>query len=366
METPKVDTTTANELVDRMIARAASLSGGKIRSTDLVIKSFFEVAAIAALEVVESLNSKANDLENTILAYFGLTRREGTAATGTITIELDGLYPDSFLLPAASTITSGGIKFETVADLVIPAYELTSSTIVRAQSVGLNGNLPSATSISFLNIPRVAAIAWIDDTAGGLDAETEEEWQSRITSTIRRRDTLISLTDFEEEVKSILGVGSQAIAVGRLSPQDTYDNGFVTVFAINPDGSLLTSSQATTLNLQVSPKAPMATVTIRSMENQTIKVSAILEIESNGEVDETIASVDSAIRTYLSPINLKQLLLPKALEFNIQQIPNVMLGTVTVALDDLTQPKNLPNAWTVAIAGEIEIVIIKNGIEYSN
>lgn len=368
MDTPQVDKDTANALVQRMIDRAASLSGGQLRAFQVgsPIRMFFESIAIAAVEVSEELNKKTNDLENQILSYFGLVRRTGTAATGTVTIELDGLYPDSFLLPASFKLNSAGIEFETAGDVVIPAYNLTSSTLVRATSVGANTNLPSSSGITFTNINRVASIVWVDDTAGGLDAETEEEWQQRIVSTLRRRDTLISLIDFEEEVRSILGTGSNAIAVGRLSPQDTYDNGYVTVFGINADGTLLTTSQISDLSERISPKAPMATVTVKTMENQEIKVSSILEITSNGDVDTTLSTVETAIKNYLSPKELKQLILPKALEYNIQQLPNVMPGTVTVEFDDLAQPKNLPNSWTVAIAGTVEVTVIKDKIEYTN
>ena len=107
---------------------------------------------------------------------WGITRKAGARAVGTVTFSGSGLVPAGSVLRSDS-----GLLFTVDADVVVPG---TGS--VTAQAVGGASNLEAGDAL-----PLVQAVAGVSGTAqvvsmtGGVDAETDEELRDRVLTALR-------------------------------------------------------------------------------------------------------------------------------------------------------------------------------------
>ncbi|MBW4666453.1 MAG: baseplate J/gp47 family protein [Cyanomargarita calcarea GSE-NOS-MK-12-04C] len=362
---PQVDTTTAQQLLDASIQRAIAVSNGKLTDFSPVspVTAILEAGAIAGSTVITKVNELASTLEANCISYFGVERRLGRVAVGTIKIDLDGVYAEPFLLPSGFRFSNSGMTWETTQEVSIPPYQTSGNAFAIALTIGDF----SDNAITYSPIPRVASITWLEEPSGGQDVETDEEWKARILGSLRRRDTLLSEDDFEDTVQEYLGIGSVALAVGRLKPDKaTYGNGYVGVFGLNPDGTIMSEAQRSQLESFLNRKAAMALVTLWNVDTFDINVSAIAGILPTANPDNIAPLVQAKITEYLKPGNLPlgDLILNKAIEKRIQDIPGVAEGIVSVKLNGLAQPQTLPNRWTVGKLGKLELILVNQGREF--
>lgn len=350
---PDIDTQTIASLVAAAQDRAQEISGGKLRnfSPSSPVTAILEGVAVIGEQVISKVNDLAGTLEANRIAVFGIERRLGAKALGTIEVGLDALYSDSFFLARGFRLSLDGIEFETIADLTIPPYTDAGRVTIIAVEAGSLGNLPQTAIASYDDVRRVRRIALIEPTKNGDDGESEQDWKDRIYRLLRRRDTLISEDDFEEEVRTFLGVGSTALAIGRLREDKTrYANGYVGVFGLNPDGSPLNSAQIAQLGGYLNNKAAMATISLWSIELFNISVSVVAGFIAGSNPQALSTEINRVLRAYLKPGNLTpgKAILNKALELRVQQISGIQEGVVSVEINGLAQPQALPNLWTVA------------------
>ncbi len=365
MQPPQIDTATAKQLLDASIQQAIAVSGGRLTdfSPASPVTAILEASSLAGSTVISKVNELASTLEANRISYFGVERRLGRVAVGTIKIDLDGVYAESFLLPAGFRFSNSGITWETTQEVSIAPYQTSGNAFAIALTVGDF----SDNAITYSPIPRVASITWLELPSGGQSVETDEEWKNRILSSLRRRDTLLSEDDFEDTVREYLGIGSVALAVGRLKPDKaTYGNGYVGVFGLNPDGTPMSESQRSQLESFLNRKAAMALVTLWNVDTFSVNVSAIAGILPTANPDNIAPLVQAKITEYLKPGNLPlgDLILNKALEKRIQDVPGVAEGIVSVKLNGLAQPQTLPNRWTVGRLGKLELILVNQGREF--
>jgi hypothetical protein len=251
--------------------------------------------------------------------------------------------------------------FITITDLSIPAYT-ESGTVTIASTVTGKVEVGSGTQGTFLAIPRVLSITLTEDTRGGRDAETDTEWKQRIYGTLRRRDTLLSPDDFEDDVVDFLGDGSSALAIGRLKDKTTYQNGYVSVFGLNSDGSQLNSAQISQLQEYLFSKVAMASVSVYSMEPFDLNISVLCSFMSSASPEAIATEIYKVIDSYFKPGALPpgQSILNKALEFRINAVTGIIEGAVNVKFNGLASPQALPNAWSFARWNAIALRLIKS------
>lgn len=348
---------TVQSLVNKGIEAAKAASNNKL---DFAIASpgsvLMEGFATIAAEFQSRLNEQANTIELNRLALLGIEKQVGVGAVGTVKVTLGGAYSEAFQLPAGYEITIAGVTFETVSNLTIPAFA-TEGTVAIASTVnGIAGNLPAGSAISYLPPAKVSTITLIDGTAGGRDDETDDDWKTRIQQSIRYRDVPISEEDFEGEAQDQLGDGSVALAVGRLKPnQQDYENGYVYVFALNPDGSQLNTAQISQLQEALTRKAAMATVTVGSIESFSVDVAVYAKFDGNAQA--IAAQITQAVTSFLKPgiLTPGEQILPKSLEYDVQSIDGILRGVVSVTLNGFEQPQSLPNRWTIGVLGKLSI-----------
>lgn len=363
---PTIDTKTATDLLVLGQQRASEVSGGRLSdfSPASPVTAILEAVAVIGTQVLQQVNDLATTLEASRLSLFGLARRGGANAVGTILVRLDGLYAEPFSLPRGFKLQVAAVQFQTTEDLTIAPYIDSGTVGIVATTAGSSGNLSANSPISNQSLRRLATITLTEDTKNGQDEESFESFRSRVYALLRRRDTLISLDDFESEVVDFLGTFSQSLAIARLKPdRATYANGYVTIFALNADGSLLTNSQITQLSELLNRKAAMATITVWSMETFTVDVDCVVGIDAGAITDSIAASIYQILKTFFQSGNLLpgEPVLNKAIEARIQTIVGVTLGVIDVKLNGFSMPAALPSRWTVAVLGKVAIALILNG-----
>ncbi|KAB8333791.1 hypothetical protein SD80_011585 [Scytonema tolypothrichoides VB-61278] len=363
---PPIDTKTTSDLVTLGQERALAVSAGRLNdfSPGSPVIAILEAVATQGSQIITTVNSLGSTLERNRLSLFGVERRQGTNAVGTIGVRLDGLYADPFVLPRGFRVVINGIQFETTADLGIPAYTDYGTVPIISLTPGSRGNVSQLTPVSFPSVRRLGAIALTEPTRNGQDAETEAEFQQRIYGLLRRRETLISEDDFEAAVIDFLGVGSTALSIGRLKPDKiTYQNGYVGVFGLNTDGSALSTGQISALSDLLNRKAAMATITVWTIDTFTINVDIVVAIQSGVLPDAIALSIQQNVRDFLFPGKLPagESIYPKALEARIQAIPGVVLGVIDVKLNGFAMPQPMPHLWTVGVLGMLKVTVNLNG-----
>ncbi|MBW4633567.1 MAG: baseplate J/gp47 family protein [Iphinoe sp. HA4291-MV1] len=352
MANPDIDTTTAQQLLLEAQEKAKEVSAGKLSDFSVAspVTALLEAVAIIATRTQTVVNGLSTSIENNRIAIFGIERQQGTAATGSIKITLDALYSEPFFLAKGFDLTIDGIPFETVTDLIIPAYTSSGTVSIICLELSDRGNLPISATVFYQPVSKVSTITLISSTNGGINVESDAEWRQRVYTSIRQRDTLISEEDFEVTVIDYLGAGSTAVAIGRLK-QDrvTYANGYVSVFALNANGSLLNESQLAELNSYLNQKTAMAYVIVSSLDLFTITLTVYASFISGNAPDTIANEIRTVCFNYLKPGQLKpgEQILNKAIEKRIQDISGIKEGVVSVLINGLAQPQSLPNAWTV-------------------
>lgn len=360
MANPPITTETVASLREAGIRAAKAVSKDQLDfaegSPGTVLMEGF---AIVAAQIQSQINQLADTIELNRLALFGIEKRTGVPAVGTINVRLAGSYVEPFQLPAGFEVEIAGVTFETISNLTIPAYTTDGAVSIAALEAGTAGNLPVGSSIRYSLPDKVSVISLVDGTQGGTDNETDEEWQERVQRTIRTRDALVSVDDFQEDVIDQLGDGSTAIAVGKLMPdRNTYENGYVFVFALNPDGSPLNTAQVAQLQESLTRKAPMATISVDSLETLDIDVKVYAGF--SGSADAIASEIRTAVNNFFVPANINPggQISHKAIEYEVQSIEGVRRGVVSVTLNKFEQPLSLPNPWTIGVVKSLAITLV--------
>lgn len=368
MEAPQIDTITAIALLNSAKQKATEVSKGKL--TDLTeaspVTAILEAVSLIGTEVITKVNALASTLEANRISYFGVEKFAGKASVGTVQVNLTGVYAETFSLPVGFKFTCNGIEFELTQPVTIEPYQLNGTATAISLSLGSDTNVSG--SIAFSPVPKVASLEWAEVPTGGQDEESEESWRNRILGTLRRRDTLISEDDFEEATRNYLGTNSVALAVGRLKPNlVNYENGYVAVFGLNPDGTELTNAQRSYLESSLNRRAAMAQINVFSVNLVEFNLRIIAGYEDFANLGVVSEAIALTIKNYLRPGNLElgRMIFNKAIERRVMNVSGVIDGNVSVTLNGLAQPLALPNAWSVGKLKEFRLVLVNNGVENS-
>ncbi|NER90376.1 baseplate J/gp47 family protein [Moorena sp. SIO3A2] len=360
MAIPPITDETIGELVEAARLVAIEKSQGRLRMPPLSPATVIvEAMAVVAVRLQELMNTVAQEVEANRLAIFGFERSPGRKAVGRVEIRLRAIYSTSTQIGAGFPLTIGGVDFETTSEAVIGVFESSTVVGVQALEVGIRGNQPFRSIVGFTDeIPQIESIELIGETLGGVEPETEEEWREYILSKLRVR-ALVSEEDFELEAIDHLGRGSTAVAIARMKPDRTIDqNGYVHVFAINPFLTPLNREQMQDLQDALSRKAAMAVVSVSNMEIEDLSI--VVYAYFTGNANAIAREIRSYVINYFAPTKRTpgEMVLNKGLEFGIQNIAGIKPGLISVQIDGLEQPRQLPNEWTLAHPLVIEVELL--------
>ena len=361
---PKIDIRTSKELLALAIQKAKEVSRNQLSdfSPASPLMAILEAVSLLSGQVQFQVNNLADTLENKRINSFGLARFEAKSSIGIVQINLDGLYSSPFFLAKGFKIQINNIEFKTLNDLIINPFVDSGSVGIIASNPGKIGNLSNSdVVINYDSIKQISSILLLGSTNGGIDSESDEDWQKRIYGTLWRRNTLISEEDFEIELKEYLGINSFTLAIGRLKPDRIHlENGYVYVFGLNPDRSPLNLKQISDLQIYFSKKVAMATVTVGSIETFNLNIKIILTFNNKANPKSLSESLKTVCFDYLNTLEPGMVFMVKALEGRCQRLEGVVEGAISIIVNGLSQNQTMPNLWSVGKYQLIEMELISD------
>ncbi|GAB6276234.1 MAG: hypothetical protein SAMD01599839_07740 [Rectinema sp.] len=229
---------TYKQIIDAM---KAYIVANQTTLTDLnegsVIASMLEAAAREmAAEYIAIITNVDAYQKKIAFAQFDFQRKEGLAASGSVVFGRDIAYRNDISIPAGTKVTTAdGVSFLTTAGLVLAAGSSNSAAVgVLCETVGILGNVAAATiTVIESTIPGLATVSNSAACAGGVNQETEDEYDSRF------REFILGLGK-----SSVHGIRAAVLAVNGIKSCSVVEHfpaesGYnFTVYAENGAGAL--------------------------------------------------------------------------------------------------------------------------------
>lgn len=224
-----------------MSAMKAYVVANQTTITDLnegsVIASILEaVAREMASEYIAIITNIDTYQKKIAFAQFDFRKKTGVAATGSVVFSRDSTYRNDLHIPAGTEVTTpDGITFVTVEDAIIIGGTTESAPVeIKCKTLGASGNVGVGT-ISIINstIPGLSTVTNAVACSGGVDEETDDEYDSRFREFILGL-AQSSVPGIKASVLAINGVKSCSI-VEHFPPESGYH---FTVYAEDGSGTL--------------------------------------------------------------------------------------------------------------------------------
>lgn len=242
----------------------------------------------------KTLQYAVGDMLDALGYRMGVTRLPASPASAPFLFTLSEVLSGDLTIPAGTLITNDGdIYFATDEDLTIEAGNLTGTVNATCTEAGADGNGFGANSIAQLVdlIDGVATAANSATTAGGADAEPDDEYRERIRLSNSTFSTAGPTKAYQYYAKS---ADSSIIDVVVDSPSacvvDIYvltDTGTPTQTVLDKVEAICGADDVRPLTDQVSAKAPTAVnydITIHYYTTAEDEADCVATIEGDGGV----------------------------------------------------------------------------------
>lgn len=369
-------------MLDRMQQRSNGLINDRApHAPTVVLTDVFEFVRLELEYAMDKIAERAATLH---LQTCGIQRQLGRKAQVTLTFTLSSTL-SQFVLSAGYMVTGdSGVEFFTDVDAI--ATNTNSFTVTAtAKEVGTRYNV-AAFSLNGLSQARafLAGVTNIEAAAGGLDAETEDQAKARGYQQIRRKKgVLISTEDFEAYAVEVLGVGAIARCIPLLTPdKQEKQAGFVHIFCLNPDGSVLNEAQQAELQAAMNSQAPpfignpiktaASGVSVSSIDLLGLEVSAIATLIPGDNPDTRAARIYQSLVEFLAPGRLPlgetvvlYSLITQVQNAGVQDVQSVSVNVTsfdelssTTSVETFYGNIELPSEWTAAYCKNVAITLV--------
>lgn len=165
----------ASDVMIRLRVLAAQLDTYCQQAEQTAGQAFFDTATGEALERHAALR--------------GLTRKEGSKATGLVVFQRSTPAGYQILIPAGTLVQSGGAEamtFATVQDVVMGGTLISAIASVQAVEPGSRYNLQNGSiTVMVTPPPGISQVYQLTACQGGSDPETDEELRARLLAACR-------------------------------------------------------------------------------------------------------------------------------------------------------------------------------------
>lgn len=376
LENPILDPRNEEALVQYAADRVFDASAGRINdfSSGSPTLALIEGQAFAGSELLYYANQLPEAFAIAFLKIAGIQQRLGTFAQATLQFRLTTPLTTPFTIPLGYTVkaTNGTVAFATDAVLTIPAGDIVGSVAATATTVGVAGNV-GAFSLRVLTQP-LAYLAGADNleaATGGTEAETLDEVKERAFGAIRRRG-LVSVDDYDQEARAILGPGAIAQTIGNLSADRiATERGAIHVFVLNAGGGPVSAAQLADLQQQLQARSHISTtVAVSEIHIDQVEISVIASLVSGSNPQQAADAIWAELGRYLSPgqLPIGQSIVLKELEFLARQQRGVeYIQTITMGpfLGELRGTNYaLPYVYAAADLVSARVQLIDGGTQY--
>lgn len=221
----------------------------------------------------------------------GITRRAATKAVGTLRFSV--VTPSAVELSISAgtaCMTAGEVRFQTTADAVLPAGELSVDVPAEAVDSGEEGNVPAG-SVVVLTACPVGITGCTNPAAfsGGSDSENDESLRSRVLESYLRLPNGANAAWYEQSAMSHEGVAA-AQTVGRARGVGTVDV-YIATEAGLPDAELLEEVRS-----DLQEKREIAVdVEVLSPEAESVDVTVEIAVAENSSFEAVKPLAEQAV-----------------------------------------------------------------------
>lgn len=226
----------------------------------------------------------------------GITRTAATKAAGTIRFSVRQANTSDLVIGSGTVcMTADEVRFQTTAETVLAAGELTADAPAEALEAGRNGNAAAGT-VRILTACPVGITGCTNPAAftGGSDQEDDESLRERIIESYQRLPNGANAAWYEQTAMSHAGVAA-ARAVGRARGLGTVDVYIATEAGV-PGAELIGAVQA---DLQERREIAVD-VQVKSPEAEEVDVTAEIAVREGADFAAVKAAVEAALAGFFT------------------------------------------------------------------
>ena len=221
--------------------------------------------------------------------YLGLTRREGTKATCSVTLKGTS---GTTLYAGTGFLTADGLTFRLVSTVTIPITGSIVAKLEAEQEGSIYNIAPNSLVNMYVNIAGLSSYT-NGQAEGGTDRESDQSLYQRIVEARQRPDTSGNGWDYRSWALEVDGVGetkSVELAQGA---------GRVEVMVIHSNDNPATEDMMGQVKSNIEEKRPIgATVTVTTPTGLPIAVSAVVTV-SGTTTGAVQTALEKSMQTYL-------------------------------------------------------------------
>ena len=320
--------TDTQALVDELVARYEELMGVTLFPADPIRQLILWFASCISLEH-SYLNVAAQRnlpryatgvyLDSVAEVFYGVGRREATAAETMLLFTLTDVLDEDTTIPEGTEATADSeIYFATTEELVIPAGETAGTVEAECTMTGTAGNGFAVGKISTMvdMIAHVDSVRNTMESAGGSEEESDEEFYSRMRSSLEGFSTAGTAGSYEYQAlqcnSKISAVKAVQLGDAEVGVVFLTDSGIPTADEIAELQAWLNSDDIRALTDRVTVSAPeqvpfQIKLTYYGAKNPE-PGGATLEELVNQAVDDYIQWQTQALGRRINPGKLSNLL----------------------------------------------------------
>ena len=299
-----VDDADPQAIFDRMLALAETrLPQWEPRNGSLEVV-LMEACAVGMADLAYAANRVMGSMVEGLISLYGVTRDEGTPATGTVRLTLTG--------SPTTTIEEGTLFRIEDADSMLVAtesVEVTGGTLdvaVATTDTGgyLNSIVAGTACDPVVSVPHLANCVLHTDLNGGADAEDDLAFLTRAATRFARVTSSLVVPDHFTAYALEQPYVKRAVAVdqydhdGGNSPGD--DDGYLTVYVYG-NGDEITADQKS--ELQTAMQAQCASILTMTVEDATpvsVAVTAAVTKATGYDTTELETAIEDALASVWS------------------------------------------------------------------
>jgi hypothetical protein len=363
---PTLAVQTYDQLLKLARQRTFEASAGVLNDTSEagVLSALLKEQSAAIAAQNEVLNSLVDVAVLTMLRSFGIEVSPGSGSLMLVTIVLNQIPSETVRIPRFK-IARAGIPFMTVEYLDVPAGVSTVQMTASALVYGIASNVAPGLGVILEPQPLVQSVVFETLVQPGTDPQSLSAIPPQTFIDMLAAGSLTRAIDFEREMRALLGVGSVALAIGKLSAdRQTTELGTVHVFGLNPDGTELSAAQIQTLQRSLTDGAPLAEIYVSTIQVVKTQASAIVVLESNAEGQLVANAIWASFKDYVQPhklpsgepVYVNQLVVLAGRVLGVDRVQSVSLGDIPGALE----PGNhlLPNKWSAPRLEKLTVICV--------
>lgn len=239
------------------------------------------------------LDSSVENFIDRRVSEYGISRKQGTKATGIATFTGNA---GTIISKGTLIATNTNLAFETMEIKVIG--DTTVDIPIQAVEIGRQFNVQANTIIKLpFSITGVSSVKNNNITSGGTDIETDEELVKRFLLQLQNPSTSGNAAHYKQWALSVNGIGNAKVI-------PTWNgNGTVKVLIVDSNKSPANSNLIANVSDYIDTVRPIGIdVTVAAPTAKNINITAVLSLDTDSALNDVENLFYNAVNEYLKSI----------------------------------------------------------------